>query len=41
LKLGVAVHGRSFSKAAEFDNLALGYPGRQTGMFNIGLLTPR
>jgi len=37
-ELGVAVHGQSFGKAAEFDNLARAYPGRQTGMFNIGLL---
>jgi exonuclease SbcD len=36
--LGVAVHGRSFAKPAEFDNLALDYPEKRTGMFNIGLL---
>ncbi len=37
-ELGVAVHGRSFAKAAEFDNLALTYPEKCPGMFNIGLL---
>jgi DNA repair protein SbcD/Mre11 len=37
-QLGVAVHGRSFAKAAEFDNLALAYPEKRAGMFNIGLL---
>ncbi len=36
--LGVAVHGRSFAKAAETDNLAIGYPSASRGMFNIGLL---
>ncbi len=37
-ELGVAVHGRSFGKAAEFDNFAIDYPKKQTGMYNIGLL---
>jgi exonuclease SbcD len=37
-ELGVAVHGRSFAKAAELDNLALNYPPPQAGKFNIGLL---
>jgi DNA repair exonuclease SbcCD nuclease subunit len=37
-ELGVAVHGRSFAKAAELDNLVLDYPEKQAGMFNIGLL---
>jgi len=37
-ELGVAVHGRSFGRAAEYDNLARDYPERQSGLFNIGLL---
>lgn len=37
-ELGVAVHGRSFAKAAEYDNLARDYPEKQSGLFNIGLL---
>lgn len=37
-ELGVAVHGRSFARAAEYDNLASDYPQRRGGMFNIGLL---
>ena len=37
-ELGVAVHGRSFAKAAEVENLALQYPDKRAGMFNIGLL---
>jgi DNA repair protein SbcD/Mre11 len=36
--LGVAVHGRSFARAAEHENLAREYPSRKKGMFNIGLL---
>ena len=36
--LGVAVHGQSFAKAAVYDNLALDYPEKQSGLFNIGLL---
>ncbi len=36
--LGVAIHGRSFGKPAEYDNLARDYPQRTSGMFNIGLL---
>lgn len=34
----VAVHGQSFATQAVTDNLALGYPGRVDGLFNIGLL---
>ena len=34
----VAVHGQSFATQAITDNLALGYPGRVDGLFNIGLL---
>ncbi|MDZ7617042.1 MAG: DNA repair exonuclease, partial [Patescibacteria group bacterium] len=37
-ELGVAVHGRSFARPAEYDNLAAEYPRKQTGMLNIGLL---
>jgi len=36
--LGVAVHGKSFAKAAEYENLAQEYPEKKKGMFNIGLL---
>jgi len=36
--LGVAVHGRSFAKAAEMENLARLYPERKKELFNIGLL---
>jgi DNA repair exonuclease SbcCD nuclease subunit len=34
----VAVHGQSFATQAVTDNLALGYPERLDGLFNIGLL---
>lgn len=37
-RLGVAIHGRSFPKAAVTENLAAGYPNPVPGMFNIGLL---
>ncbi len=37
-ELGVAVHGRSFAKPAETENLAVDYPAASRGMFNIGLL---
>ena len=37
-ELGVAVHGRSFAKAAEYDNMARDYPERDSGLYNIGLL---
>jgi len=37
-ELGVAIHGQSFAKAKEFDNLASAYPEAVPGMFNIGLL---
>ena len=33
-ELGVAVHGRSFAKAAEYDNMARDYPERDTGLYN-------
>jgi DNA repair exonuclease SbcCD nuclease subunit len=36
--IGVAVHGRSFQRRAEMDNLALEYPKPLGGMFNLGLL---
>ena len=36
--IGVAVHGRSFRKRSELENLALGYPKPLGGMFNLGLL---
>jgi DNA repair exonuclease SbcCD nuclease subunit len=36
--LGVAVHGQSFAKEAEFRNLVPNYPDKKSGMFNIGLL---
>jgi DNA repair exonuclease SbcCD nuclease subunit len=34
----VAIHGQSFSRAAVWENLALGYPEPVPGLFNIGLL---
>jgi DNA repair exonuclease SbcCD nuclease subunit len=34
----VAVHGQSFATRAVTDNLALAYPVRAEGLFNIGLL---
>ncbi|QDU82360.1 putative metallophosphoesterase YhaO [Polystyrenella longa] len=37
-ELGVAIHGRSFAKQAELENLVLDYPQKSTGLFNIGLL---
>ncbi len=37
-ELGVAIHGRSFARSAETDNMARDYPSRIDGMFNIGLL---
>ncbi len=36
--LGVALHGQSYKTRAVTDNLVTGYPRRQEGMFNIGLL---
>lgn len=36
--IGVAVHGRSFQRRAETDNLAAAYPHPISGMFNVGLL---
>jgi DNA repair exonuclease SbcCD nuclease subunit len=37
-RLGVCVHGQSFSKPAVLENLAVGYPEARPGAFNIGLL---
>ncbi len=37
-RLGVALHGRSYANRAEEENLALGYPERRAGIFNIGVL---
>jgi len=37
-ELGIAIHGRSFGNAAEFDNMVLNYPPKQSGCFNIGVL---
>jgi len=37
-ELGVAVHGQSFGKAAEYENLVPSYPAMQPGVFNIGVL---
>lgn len=37
-ELGVAIHGRSFARSAETDNMVRDYPSRIDGMFNIGLL---
>ncbi|MBW3540030.1 MAG: DNA repair exonuclease [Planctomycetes bacterium] len=37
-RAGVAIHGQSFRRPAEFDNLACSYPQKHSGMFNIGLL---
>lgn len=34
----VAVHGQSFATQAVTENLALGYPERVDGLFNVGLL---
>jgi DNA repair exonuclease SbcCD nuclease subunit len=36
--LGVIIHGRSYPSRAMTENLALQYPLRQPGYFNIGLL---
>lgn len=36
--LGVSIHGRSFGSRAETENLAVGYPHADAGMFNLGLL---
>lgn len=36
--LGVAVHGQSYARRAETEDLALDYPHAVPGMFNIGLL---
>ncbi len=36
--IGVAVHGQSFGRAAEYDNLVRNYPPPRPGMLNIGLL---
>ncbi len=37
-ELGVAIHGRSFARSAETENMVRDYPSRIEGMFNIGLL---
>jgi DNA repair exonuclease SbcCD nuclease subunit len=37
-ELGVAVHGRSFSRREETEDLAAGYPERVAGALNVGLL---
>ncbi len=36
--LGVIIHGQSYSSRAVIDNLVAGYPRREAGYFNIGLL---
>ena len=36
--LGIALHGQSFGAKAETENLAIGYPPPDRGMFNIGIL---
>ncbi len=38
LELGVAIHGQSFEKAAQYENLAVNYPEKKNGLYNIGLL---
>lgn len=35
---GVAIHGRSFARQAEVENMVPEYPRRRSGMFNIGIL---
>lgn len=37
-KLGIAVHGQSFSKAEVTEDLASGYPNPVKGLLNIGVL---
>lgn len=37
-KAGLAVHGQGFAKWDLTDNLAAGYPPRDGGLFNVGLL---
>ncbi len=37
-EVDVAIHGRSFARQAELDNLALSYPDREPHQLNIGLL---
>jgi DNA repair exonuclease SbcCD nuclease subunit len=36
--IGVALHGQSFATKAVTENLVLGYPRAEQGLFNIGLL---
>ena len=36
--LGVAIHGQSFAKRAEYANIAANYPAPLPGLFNIGML---
>jgi DNA repair exonuclease SbcCD nuclease subunit len=37
-EIGVVLHGRSFSRAAESDSLACSYPQPRPGRFNVGVL---
>jgi exonuclease SbcD len=37
-QLDVAIHGRSFADRETFENLAVGYPAAEPGVFNIGVL---
>jgi DNA repair protein SbcD/Mre11 len=37
-QLGVAIHGRSFAKQAELENIVPEYPQAVAGKFNIGIL---
>ncbi|MEV3921122.1 metallophosphoesterase family protein [Actinomadura coerulea] len=37
-KVGLAVHGQGFAEWDLRENLAVGYPARDNGLFNVGLL---
>jgi DNA repair protein SbcD/Mre11 len=37
-KAGLAVHGQGFAEWDLSENLAVGYPARENGLFNVGLL---
>jgi DNA repair exonuclease SbcCD nuclease subunit len=37
-RLGIAVHGQSFAERAVTRDLALAYPGAETGVLNVGVL---
>ncbi|MEU6036052.1 DNA repair exonuclease [Actinomadura sp. NPDC047616] len=37
-KIGLSVHGQGFARWDLTENLAAGYPPRDSGMFNVGLL---